>query len=304
MDIETTGLSRKNNMIYLIGLLYQDVNSNRWILKQYFSNSMDKEKYILKEFIQDISRFDKIITYNGDAFDLPFINYRLDYYKINTFIDLSKSYDLYRIIRQNKHFLDLENLKLKTIEESLGFYRKDIYSGFDCIGFYNNYIRSQDQVLQDRILKHNYDDLVHMLDIIIILDVLDEKKSFQVKYNDFIRKLTVDNIEILGDMIDITGTIDFPLEKDIKYYGHNYNVITEGLKLFRVSIEFREGYITEEDKCIYIDLLNFKSLRLQDHTNYSLPDNIFILMIEGKYIIHNLKNLLSKLFQNLIILKN
>lgn len=304
MDIETTGLSRKNNMIYLIGLLYQDVNSNRWILKQYFSNSMDKEKYILKEFIQDISRFDKIITYNGDAFDLPFINYRLDYYKINTFIDLSKSYDLYRIIRQNKHFLDLENLKLKTIEESLGFYRKDIYSGFDCIGFYNNYIRSQDQVLKDRILKHNYDDLVHMLDIIIILDVLDEKKSFQVKYNDFIRKLTVDNIEILGDMIDITGTIDFPLEKDIKYYGHNYNVITEGLKLFRVSIEFREGYITEEDKCIYIDLLNFKSLRLQDHTNYSLPDNIFILMIEGKYIIHNLKNLLSKLFQNLIILKN
>lgn len=301
IDIETTGLSRKNNMIYLIGLLYFNVDSNTWILKQYFANSMDKEAQLLNTFISDIFSFDKLITYNGDSFDLPFINHRLAHYNIDTFINLSKSFDLYRVIRQNRQYLDLENLKLKTIEESLGFFRKDMYSGFDCIGFYHNYTNSKNPVLRDNILKHNYDDLVHMLDIMIILDILDEKKSFYANPKNSSRKFTMDDIKIIGDMIYITGIIGSPLTRDIKHYGSNYNILTEQLDRFQVSLEFKEGYITEKDKCIYIDTLDFESLDLKGDTNYNLPNNIFVLMIEKKYCVDNIKNLLMNLFQGLII---
>ncbi len=36
LDIETTGLSRKYNEIYLIGIVYYNSKSDYWALKQFF----------------------------------------------------------------------------------------------------------------------------------------------------------------------------------------------------------------------------------------------------------------------------
>ena len=299
MDIETTGLSRKKNMIYLIGVLHPVENSGEWLLKQYFANSMDKEKELLQEFVDDISSYDNIITYNGDSFDIPFINHRLDHYGIDSFIDKSKSFDLYRVIRQNKQYLNLPNLKLKTIEESLGYFREDIYSGFDCIGFYYDYVNSMSLELKTKILRHNYDDLMHMLDIIKILDILDEKKSLSINIQNQERKFKIDDIKLIGDMIDISGIITPSLEKDIKYYASNYSIITDSLNSFRISIEFKEGYITEEEKCIYIDLLDFPILSLRNNTQINLPYNIFVLIIEKQYCPGNIKSLIMSLFKKI-----
>lgn len=286
-------------MIYLIGLLYKDTNSNTWILKQYFSNTMDKEKKLLEVFINDLLIFDKIITYNGDSFDLPFIDYRLDYYNINSSIDKSKSFDLYRVIRKNRQYLDLENLKLKTIEESLGFFRKDMYSGFDCIKFYYDYINSQNQLLKKNILRHNYDDLVHMLDVLSILDVIDDKKSFYINFEKTSIKFKLETIDISQDMIIISGNIKSPLKSNIQYYEPNYSLTTNNLKKFNLSLEVKEAYISEDTKCIYIDLLDFKDLYLKNSINYNLPENIYILMIENKYLIDNIINLLKNLLENI-----
>jgi uncharacterized protein YprB with RNaseH-like and TPR domain len=297
VDIETTGLSRKNNMIYLIGLLYFDFNRDTWILEQYFANSMEKEGLLLKEFISNISKFDHIITYNGNSFDLPFIDNRLSYHNIKYSIDKSKSFDLYQIIKQNKIYLNLENLKLKTIEESLGFIREDKYSGYDCIGFYYDYIRSKDPILKIDILKHNYDDLVHMLDIMIILDVLDGKKSFNLGSN----KFTIENIDIIGDILRLSGIIKIPLKKDIKFYGNSYDIFTNNLDRFTFSMEFKEGYITKEDKCIYIDLLDFPTISIKDNSGYNLPPNIFVLLIEKDYCMDNIKTLLTNIFNDIFI---
>lgn len=289
-------------MIYLIGLLYKDPSSNTWILKQYFANSMDREKELLEKFMYDLSFFDKIITYNGDSFDLPFIEHRLEYYRLqDPLISREKSFDLYRIIRENQDFLDLENLKLKTIEESLGFFREDIYSGYDCIGFYYEYLNSKDRGLKEKILRHNYDDLVHMLDIITILDVLDKKKSFHIQYGDSSRSFQIRDIQFIGDMMNIRGSIDLPLEKDIKYYAPTYNITTSGLDSFKISMEYKEGYISQEEKSIYIDLLDFQPFKLRDKTDYQLPENIFLLRIEKKYLLDNLHHLFSQIFQTIII---
>lgn len=285
-------------MTYLIGVLFPIPDSNSWILKQYFANDMDKEKELLERFIDNIGLYDNIITYNGDSFDLPFINHRLDHYGIKSFVNMSKSFDLYRIIRKNKQYLSLPNLKLKTIEESLGYFREDIYSGFDCIGFYYKYINSKNLELKDNILKHNYDDLVNMLDIIEILDVLDEKKSVFVNFKDFSRRFKIDDIQIIGDMINIVGSINLALEQDMSYYSSNYNITTESLNSFSISMEFKEGYITKEEKCIYIDLLDYPNLNLEDNIHTNLPDNIFVLIIEKQYCLHNIKDLLIGLVKS------
>ena len=301
IDIETTGLSRKYNMIYLIGLLYFDPTTNSWILNQYFANDINKESILLKEFTSLLSSFDNIITYNGNSFDLPFINQRLKHHSIDYIIDETKSFDLYQIIKQNRYYLNLKNLKLKTIEESLGFIREDIYSGLDCIGFYYDYLNLGDKSAKINILKHNYDDLAHMLDIMPILDVLEANKSFHIKSKSIIHSFLINNIEIRGDMINISGKIKIPLESDLRYYGTNYNAISKELNKFEFSMEINEGYITPEDKCIFIDTLNLPELDLKDETHYNLPNNIFVLMIKRNYCINNLKALLTQVFQSIVV---
>lgn len=283
MDIETTGLNRNNNTIYLIGVLYFDYKINNWILNQYFANTLDKERKLLESFIDSISIFDKIVTFNGESFDLPFIEHRLKRYNINYKFNRSKSFDLYQIVKKNRYYLDLPDLKLKTIERSLGFFREDKYSGYDCIGFYYDYVKSKNIKLKENVLKHNYDDLVHMLDIIQILDVLDNNKSFYIPLQNNTIKFTIENIEIKGDMITIKGFKDLPLQNNIRHYDDDYSIITEDLNRFTVSMEFKRGYVTKEQQCIYVDCL----------------ENIWILTIEKNYCIDNIKNLLKKIFENI-----
>ncbi|WMM23629.1 ribonuclease H-like domain-containing protein [Tissierella sp. MB52-C2] len=301
MDIETTGLNRNNSVIYLIGLLYFNEDIKSWMLIQYFANSLNKELDVLNKFIDDLSIFDKIITFNGDSFDIPFIEHRLRKYNINYVFDKEKSFDLYQIIKKNRYYLNLPNLKLKTIERSLGFIREDKYTGGDCIKFYYDYIKSKDVLLKEDILKHNYDDLVHMLDIIVILDILDEKKSLYIDLIGKSTKLTIESINKSGDILNISGILDTKLKNNIKYYGEGYSIITEGFNKFNLSIEFKEGFISKEQKCIYIDTNYIYDLQnLRDLTEYKLPPHIIILTIEKEYCIDNIKNLIKEIFKNIL----
>ncbi|WP_313758808.1 ribonuclease H-like domain-containing protein [Tissierella sp.] len=300
IDIETTGLNRNSNMIYLIGVLFFDSNAGTWTLNQYFANSIDEEQTLLEEFINNICDFDRIITFNGESFDLPFIECRLKKYGIDYIFDKTKSFDLYQIVKKNKYYLNLPNLKLKTIELSLGFNREDKYSGYDCIGFYYNYIKSKNISLKENILKHNYDDLAHMLDIIKILDILEDKKSFYINLHNKSIKFTIENMGIKGDMLNISGFLNHPLIKNIKHYNEIYNVSTKNLNEFDIYIEVKRGYITKEEQCIYIDTSEFDKLNnLNDTLDCKLPSNIFILIIEKKYCINNIKNLLIEIFKDI-----
>lgn len=300
LDIETTGLNRNKNIIYLIGVLFFDINSESWVLKQYFANSIDKEKNLLEGFLTAFSSFDKIITYNGNNFDIPFIEKRLEYYDIQFDFDKNSSYDLYQVIKKNRCFLNLANLKLKTIELSLGLEREDKYSGKDCIEFYFDYISSKNYLLKANILKHNYDDLVNMLDTIKILDVLDNKKSVIFKYQDANRKFTINNMEISGDMLNINGILKEKLVKNIKYYDNNHSIVSEDFYNLNICIEFNKGYISQEEQCLYVDISDFNfHENIEDTTGYNLPSNILILMIEKKYMLDNIKNLIKNILENI-----
>lgn len=298
IDIETTGLSGKHNNVYLIGLLFYDYKNEIWILKQYFANNLEEEKNILKKFIFDLSIFDNLITYNGEGFDIPFINHRLKVHNIEYNISLSKSYDLYKLIKDNKHFLNLENLKLKTIERSLGYFREDIYSGFDCIKFYHDYMRSSNLNLKEKILKHNSDDLFYMLDIINIIDVINDKKTINLNSNS--NSFTIYTINIVGDILYVSGFVHSALENNIKIFSNYYDVSTEDFKTLNISIYIRYGYVSKEEKCMYVDSLDYPDMNLSSYSKYNLPPNVFILKVEKELYLDNIKILLQKILEDII----
>ena len=79
-DIETTGLNPRFCKIILIGILYNC--QDKTIIKQFFAENENDEKELLTNFIEEIYHFKNHITFNGLAFDIGFINYRLKKYMI------------------------------------------------------------------------------------------------------------------------------------------------------------------------------------------------------------------------------
>lgn len=296
LDIETTGLSRKYNNIYLIGVIYFDENKDKWYLKQFFANHFDEEKILLEKFNSFISKFNLIVTYNGDSFDIPFIKHRFNKYNINSNIMSIESFDIYRKIRANSSYLNLKNLKLKTIEESLGIYRKDEYSGKDCISFYHQYMNSRNHILKEKILKHNFDDLYYLVDVLEILEVIDDIKTLYIKYNGNKMKTKIENIIIMGDVFKIfcnTSLIDEDI--NIIYYQTGFSVSWQSNSI-TLNIEVREGLITPTKKALFLNKANFPSrIELKALSQYIVPDNIILLEVEGKYIMENVKNLIREL---------
>lgn len=300
IDIETTGLDRNKQIIYLIGLLYYDNSSKHWILNQYFSDAIEKEKILLENFMDDISSFDNLINYNGDRFDIPFINHRLAHNNINNSIAADNSYDLYKTIRSSNDFLGLKNLKLKTVEESLGYYRDDIYSGFDCIGFYYNYIKTKDPILKERILQHNSDDLFYMLDIIKILDVIHSKKTISIDSDRGKLDFTIDDIKIDKDIMHINAYVDKEIDENIKLFSNKYNISTDQYKSITISLDIKQGYVSENEVSIYIDALDYPHKKLFYKSKYTIPPNIFILKVEKELYVENIKLLLKAILEDIL----
>lgn len=171
LDIETTGLSAGSSSLYLIGAVYHQ--QMEWHIRQWFADSMAAEQEILESFFEFLANFKVIITYNGESFDLPFLNRCAGQYGIASPIPDLTSFDLYRRIRSLRPLLGLENLKLSSVEDFLGIQRTDQSSGRDLIPLYQKFLETQDEVLYQTLLLHNEDDLKALPQLMPILGYID-----------------------------------------------------------------------------------------------------------------------------------
>ncbi len=294
IDIETTGLSRQYNSIYLIGMLYYE--QDNWELLQIFADLIDEEEEVLRIFISLLSKYNKIITFNGDSFDIPFINYRLEKYGIFGEIKEQSSLDLYKIVKHNKEYLNLENLKLKTLEKYMGIYRDDIYSGKECIDFYFEYTRTKKMELAKRVLKHNFDDLYYMPDIIKILQIINEKKTLKIQINDFKLSLLLYNINIKGDLFKLSGAIDCQEQIKLLHFDNSFKLSFMDDNTFELALEIHKGLVTPDTIGIYINLndLNLSEVFV-DSTSYNMPKNIILLKVEKRYFMDNIMRVLKEI---------
>ncbi len=300
LDIETLGLRRDHDPIYLIGFLYK--NENKWILEQVWISSLDKEPELIEYSLKLINNFKYIVNYNGSSFDLPYINHRAKLYNLKPKINMIKSFDIYSLLRSNKDVLRLNNLRLETVEEYLGIYRDDIYSGLECIYMYKDFIKTDDNSLKTKILQHNYDDLIYLAQILSIVDKIFDKKALIFRYKDNDNIFLVENIQTKKNNLIIKGSIPNNNIKKTIFFMSDYRIIIDDYNKFTISIEIYDAKLGKDLKAKFTYKENFQIKKSSNFNNYGfkVSNSIIMLQIDNEILTDNIY-LLVYLILNLSI---
>lgn len=236
-DIETTGLSRKYSHIYMIGT--GKIIDNNLFIRQFFAFNKNEEKEIILRFLSYLKNNNIIVTFNGDSFDIPFLEERCNILGIDFDRYKYKTIDLYKKIKKINNLLNLPSLKQKSIEDFLGIHRNDMYDGGYLIKVYNDYTISLSPDLEYLLMIHNREDIKGIIDLFSMIfyeklkkasismvsyDKKDSYISFTVNTDIYIPK----SIKIINKKITLSvkpylleGQI--PLEDNkIRYYFDNY----------------------------------------------------------------------------------
>lgn len=253
-DIETTGFTAKTSNLYLIGCVYY--KEEKWQSVQFLAQNYTDEEEVLTNFFSFSEEYTHLIHFNGNNFDIPYINAKCEEHKLQYSCDKFKGVDIYKRIATYKSFLRLENCKQKTIESFLKIDRDDEMNGGDLIGLYHTYVKNQDPEIEKLLLLHNHDDIVGLSGVMSIL-----------AYSDmFTSKLTVTKVsanyfkDVNGnERSELLMTIDLPSEFPIPVsflYDKCYFAGAAGQAILRVP------FYEEELKYFYA---NYKDY-------YYLPD--------------------------------
>ncbi len=171
LDIETTGFTAKNSYLYLIGAAYHF--SGSWYIQQWFAENYEEEKEILEAFSVFASSYTHLIHFNGNNFDLPYLEQKYAQHKLSYSFENYEGVDLYRRISPYKFFLNVPNCKQKTLETFLGLDRKDTYNGGELITIYHMYVKQPEDYHYQLLLLHNSDDMRGMLQLLPLLSYYD-----------------------------------------------------------------------------------------------------------------------------------
>ena len=157
MDIETKGLS--NVPVILIGVA--EIKGNNIITSQYFLRDYAEESVILDAYLSHLDEDSVHVTFNGKSFDVPFINNRCIYNRIDADLDLPHI-DLMHFAK-NLWSDELPNCKLQTIErEFFGIEREDDVPGQYIPGYYDTYLSKNNIGPIVPIIEHNRQDIVSL----------------------------------------------------------------------------------------------------------------------------------------------
>jgi uncharacterized protein YprB with RNaseH-like and TPR domain len=167
IDIETTGLSPKTSDMYLIGVAV--CKEEEWDVIQFFAENAYEEKEILSAFSDFLLPYKKIVHYNGDRFDIPFLKAKYEKYDMASPFEGRDSVDLYKLIKPYRNVLGLADGKQKTIESFLGIEREDEYDGGKLIPIYKEYTQFRDDERKHLLLLHNSDDVKGMMKLLPVM---------------------------------------------------------------------------------------------------------------------------------------
>ncbi len=203
LDIETNGLSHKHKLVIIGLVIYTPAHRNGKLI-QLFNDDFSSERDMLDELRSLIkaNSVDYFVSFNGNAFDFPFLNARYNHYKIDYSLPKAANIDILRIARVHQKDLGLIDLKLKTVEQAVGINRTDVISGKDSIVLYDAYLESRSESLKATILLHNYDDLANMVPL------LDLTKSIDFNFPDYFTvrgcKIYLSSAKLRGSKLSCT----------------------------------------------------------------------------------------------------
>ena len=155
LDIETLGLFTRP--IILFGAAQVSGGSIR--VDQYLVRDIDEEPSALAALLAHVGEHRALVTFNGRAFDVPFIKERLAYYRMNGDLD-RVHFDVLHFSR--RAWRDrAPNCRLTTLEAYLfGIEREDDVPSALVPEFYESYRRTGNVGPLIPIVRHNRADLV------------------------------------------------------------------------------------------------------------------------------------------------
>ena len=160
-DIETTGFSKDNTILYLIGCGYFIENGFQFI--QWFNDDGTSEEEILLAFHDILKQKDwQLVTFNGNSFDIPYLKRHYELNELSCDIESFPSLDFYQFLKPFQSLFQMTHGKQKDWEHFLELYREDIYDGGQLIAVYKEYLMNKDEALLHNLLLHNEEDLLGM----------------------------------------------------------------------------------------------------------------------------------------------
>ncbi|MBR0399420.1 MAG: ribonuclease H-like domain-containing protein [Mogibacterium sp.] len=164
LDIESTGLDPSRCKAVLAGLLTPTDNGVR--VTQFLAENHYEEDRVLNatmEFLEE-EDIDYLITFNGQAFDIPFLNSRLERTFDKRRISLY-GFDLYRFLQKCTDLRSrLPSMSQKSLEQHFGIIsdRNDTISGRESVAMFDEYSLTGNSTLEKIILTHNREDVLHL----------------------------------------------------------------------------------------------------------------------------------------------
>lgn len=260
-DIETTGLSPRGASIYLIGCAFYTVSG--WVCRQYFAENSAQEHEILQAFVSFAGSFQSFWNFNGSTFDIPFIQARCKKHALPVF-DPAQNMDMYRVIRPFKNILHLSGCRQKQLEEYIGLFREDQFSGGELIDLYRIYGENLDENLLQVLLLHNFEDIQGMLELSVIM-------SIPKLFSDFCFSILAASLQDYTDMrgqtkkefqltLDLSSAFPVPLvcHMENSEYGNFYFTCREKKALLKIPV------FSGELKYFYKDYKNYSYLPEED----------------------------------------
>lgn len=184
LDIEATGLDRSRCKAVLIGLLMR--TDKGAAITQFLAENHYEEDKVLEAAMDYLEQKNAgyLVTYNGYAYDIPFINARLDANFMDRHLGLFH-FDLYRFLCKCTDMRKrVERMSQMSIEDHYGILsdRGDTITGRESVSLFDQYALSGNSTIEKIILTHNREDVLHLhrLMYLTLADVPDIHQALAV----------------------------------------------------------------------------------------------------------------------------
>jgi uncharacterized protein YprB with RNaseH-like and TPR domain len=155
VDIEAMGL--RDLPVFLVG--FADVTGEGVKLEQYIAEHPDEEPALLEATVERLAGADLNVTYNGRAYDFPFLSARCTYCRVE-WAESVCHVDLLHVVRRRLG-AGFPDCRLSTVEAALAGVNRRRDVGSDSIPeLYKRYVTSGNGRVLVPVLEHNLMDTV------------------------------------------------------------------------------------------------------------------------------------------------
>ncbi|MCQ2555606.1 MAG: ribonuclease H-like domain-containing protein [Clostridia bacterium] len=245
-DIETMGLSARNSELVLSCFMEVSEDGTGYVTQYFLEDPLD-EVLLMEKTIDELKKYDAVITYNGNTFDIPFVKERAKR------LGIDKEFHVYNLdlFPCVQHYSDLRNvltgLRQKDIERYLRISedREDTISGKESVELFRLYLDEPKDDLREeykkKILTHNFEDVTQLYRIMKILKELDFHRSrarmgFPVK-TALLKPVHIMRTELKNQQLIISGRFSDPDFTYISFENGETEFRSDGTFSIKIPVE-------------------------------------------------------------------